>query len=77
MHKGFFMLTILHTESSTGCGGQEIQTLQECLGMLSRGYRVIIAAPGKSKIYERHNQRESEPPRLPCGGILLICDKFS
>ncbi len=53
MHKGLFMLTILHTESSTGLGGQEIRTLQECIGMLSRNYRVIIAAPEKSEIYRR------------------------
>lgn len=47
------MLTILHTESSTGWGGQEIRILRESLGMMKRGYRVIIAAPERSNIFKR------------------------
>lgn len=47
------MLTILHTESSTGWGGQEIRILQESLGMIRRGYRVMIAAPEESNIFSR------------------------
>ena len=31
------MLTILHTESSTGWGGQENRILQECIGLKTRG----------------------------------------
>jgi glycosyltransferase involved in cell wall biosynthesis len=41
------MLTIIHTESSMGWGGQEIRIVQEALGMMKRGHRLIIAArPG-------------------------------
>lgn len=46
-------ITILHTESSKGWGGQEIRIIQESLGMEERGYRVLIAAERDSKIYER------------------------
>ncbi len=47
------MLTILHTESSTGWGGQEIRILQESLGMIKRGYRIIIATPMHSSIFKK------------------------
>lgn len=47
------MLTILHTESSLGWGGQEIRILQESLGMRARGHRVIIAASPKSHLLPR------------------------
>lgn len=47
------MFTILHTESSTGWGGQEIRILEESLGMLERGHRVVIAAPQNSSIFKR------------------------
>lgn len=47
------MLTILHTESSNGWGGQEIRILQESLGMIKRGYRLMIAAPEGSHILRR------------------------
>ncbi|MBI5682753.1 MAG: glycosyltransferase family 4 protein [Deltaproteobacteria bacterium] len=49
------MPTILHTESSTGWGGQEIRILQESIGMIKKGYRVIIAAPEQSNIFKRAN----------------------
>ncbi len=47
------MGTILHTESSEGWGGQEIRIIRESLGMIKRGYRVIIAAPEQSNIFRR------------------------
>lgn len=50
------MLTILHTESSTGWGGQEIRIMQESLGVTRRGHKVIIAAPENSNIYKRANE---------------------
>ncbi|MBI4654798.1 MAG: glycosyltransferase family 4 protein [Nitrospirae bacterium] len=46
-------LTILHTESSEGWGGQEIRILHESLGMIKRGHRVIISAPVQSNIFKR------------------------
>ena len=40
-------LAIAHTESSMGWGGQEIRTLTEAAGFISRGHRVVVyAAPG-------------------------------
>ncbi|MBN2654254.1 MAG: glycosyltransferase family 4 protein [Nitrospirae bacterium] len=47
------IITILHTESSTGWGGQEIRILRESLGMIKRGYKVIIATPESGKLYKR------------------------
>lgn len=47
------MALILHTEASLGWGGQEIRILQESLGMLKRGHRIIIAAPEESLILIR------------------------
>ena len=37
-------LSILHTESSTGWGGQEIRTLTEARGFIDRGHRVMLLA---------------------------------
>jgi glycosyltransferase involved in cell wall biosynthesis len=45
-----FPLSILHTESSEGWGGQEIRILTESLGMIQRGHSVKIAASPKSRI---------------------------
>ena len=42
------MLTILHTESSTGWGGQENRTLQECIGLKKLGARAIILCQPES-----------------------------
>lgn len=47
------MLTVLHTESSLGWGGQENRTLQECIGMKRLGARVIVLCKPGSKIGER------------------------
>ncbi|MFN3476912.1 MAG: glycosyltransferase family 4 protein [Candidatus Methylomirabilales bacterium] len=47
------MLTILHTESSIGWGGQEIRILTEALHLKARGHHVIIGCLHKSQLYER------------------------
>ncbi|HAK89081.1 MAG: hypothetical protein A2077_03925 [Nitrospirae bacterium GWC2_46_6] len=47
------MALILHTEASLGWGGQEIRILQESIGMIGRGHRIIIAAPEESLIFKR------------------------
>lgn len=47
------MLTILHTESSLGWGGQENRTLHECLGLKKLGVRVIILCKPCSSLGER------------------------
>ena len=38
-------LAILHTENSTGWGGQEIRILTEARGMLDRGHQVMLLTP--------------------------------
>ncbi len=48
------MLTILHTESSSGWGGQENRTLHECTGLRdSFGERVMVLCRPGSKLGER------------------------
>ena len=47
------MLTVLHTESSEGWGGQEIRVVAESLGMMKRGYMVLLAASERGKIFGR------------------------
>lgn len=47
------MLTILHTESSTGWGGQENRTLQESIGLKRLGVRVIILCQPDSVLAKR------------------------
>lgn len=46
-------LTILHTESSTGWGGQEIRVHQECLALAKRGHRVHVLCQPGSGLAER------------------------
>lgn len=43
-------LSILHTESSIGWGGQEIRILTEARGMMDRGHRVMLLTPAKAEI---------------------------
>lgn len=52
------MINILHTESSTGWGGQEIRIVQEALGLRKRGYKIFIAAEEKSEILKKSLQLE-------------------
>ncbi|MBX9963574.1 MAG: glycosyltransferase family 4 protein [Burkholderiales bacterium] len=44
-------LRILHTESSTGWGGQEIRILTEMRGMLDRGHAVTLVTPEDAQLY--------------------------
>ncbi|HEY2629137.1 MAG TPA: glycosyltransferase family 4 protein [Usitatibacter sp.] len=44
-------LSILHTESSLGWGGQEIRVLTEAAGVARRGHDVLLAAPAQSRIF--------------------------
>jgi glycosyltransferase involved in cell wall biosynthesis len=43
-------LTIAHTESSLGWGGQEIRTLTEAAGFITRGHRVVVYAANGARI---------------------------
>ena len=44
-------LSILHTESSLGWGGQEIRILTEAKGFLERGHRVMLLTPPDAEIF--------------------------
>jgi len=44
-------LSILHTESSLGWGGQEIRILSEAQGLIGRGHDVRLACPAEARIY--------------------------
>lgn len=46
-------LVVLHTERSTGWGGQEIRTISEATGVVERGHRVVIVASPGAQILER------------------------
>jgi len=43
-------MRILHTEASTGWGGQEIRILTEAAGMVARGHAVELACPPDARI---------------------------
>ncbi len=45
-------LSILHTESSLGWGGQEIRVLTEAAALAKRGHRVVLAAPESAQIFK-------------------------
>jgi glycosyltransferase involved in cell wall biosynthesis len=51
---------ILHTESSTGWGGQEIRIITEAVGMMRRGHRVTIACRPGSVIRGRASEQGIE-----------------
>jgi glycosyltransferase involved in cell wall biosynthesis len=46
-------LVILHTERSTGWGGQEMRTISEACGVAARGHRVVIVASPGAEILAR------------------------
>jgi glycosyltransferase involved in cell wall biosynthesis len=55
-------LAILHTEASSGWGGQEIRILTETAGLRERGHRVAILCRPDSRL--AHSARESGLPTL-------------
>lgn len=46
-------LTILHTESSLGWGGQERRILTEAAALRQQGHRLLLAADPQAEIYRR------------------------
>ncbi len=58
-------LRILHTESSTGWGGQEIRILTEARGMLNRGHQVTLLTPEEAQIASAADTRGIPCVRLP------------
>lgn len=64
--------TILHTESSTGWGGQEIRIITESVGMIGRGHRVMIACRRGSMIAKRAREQGIETFVMSLGGAFDI-----
>jgi glycosyltransferase involved in cell wall biosynthesis len=58
-------LRVLHTESSTGWGGQEIRILTEARGMLDRGHEVTLVTPAEAQIAPVAEARGIPTVRLP------------
>ena len=46
-------VTVLHTESSLGWGGQEQRTLRECLGIRELGIRPVVLCPPEAELGRR------------------------
>jgi glycosyltransferase involved in cell wall biosynthesis len=58
-------LTILHTESSCGWGGQEIRILAEIEGLAARGHRLALACPPEARIHDEARRRGIAVAPLP------------
>lgn len=58
------LLSIAHTEASTGWGGQEIRVLTEAAGFIARGHRVVVYAANGARIL-------AEAPRFGVPAIAL------
>jgi glycosyltransferase involved in cell wall biosynthesis len=60
-------LRIVHTEASTGWGGQELRILTEMEGMARRGHRVHLVAPPNAQIIAGANARGLSVESLSIG----------
>ncbi len=67
------MLTVLHTESSAGWGGQENRTLHESLGLKRLGERVLILCTPGSKLGAAASNAGIEVLTHPMRGSYDIC----
>lgn len=66
-------LRILHTESSTGWGGQEIRILTESRGLLDRGHEVTLLTPVNAEIYSAAQRMGIPVVGRPIGRKNLFC----
>ena len=60
-------MRILHTEASTGWGGQEIRILSEAAGLIARGHAVELACPPGARIFVEAPRRGVPVHPLPVG----------
>lgn len=61
-------LKILHTESSTGWGGQEFRTLKELVAMRDRGHVLEVACRPDARLGERAEQEGFKVHRITMRG---------
>src|SRR5260221_8715184 len=60
-------LSIVHTESSLGWGGQEIRILSEAQGLIGRGHEVRLLCPPESRIHAEAAAWNVPAVALPIG----------
>ena len=60
-------LSIVHTESSFGWGGQEIRILTEAQGMIRRGHHVRLLCPREARIHDEAARFGVPVKALPIG----------
>jgi glycosyltransferase involved in cell wall biosynthesis len=65
-------LSIVHTESSCGWGGQEIRILTEARGFIERGHQVTIVAPREAPIADAARRAG-----LPVVDVPLLAKRLS
>jgi glycosyltransferase involved in cell wall biosynthesis len=61
-------LSIVHTESSLGWGGQELRILSEAQGLAERGHDVHLICPAEARIYREAPSWGLAPIALPIAG---------
>jgi glycosyltransferase involved in cell wall biosynthesis len=66
------VLTILHTESSLGWGGQEFRILLEAAALRKRGHRLLIAAAPDGHILKRAQEQGFETFTVPFKGAFHL-----
>jgi glycosyltransferase involved in cell wall biosynthesis len=64
-------LSILHTESSIGWGGQEIRILTEAQGMMRRGHRITLVTPPEAMLLPAAQKMGLPVIALPIGAKRL------
>jgi glycosyltransferase involved in cell wall biosynthesis len=62
---GGVRLSVVHTEASTGWGGQELRILTEMEGMARRGHRLHLVAPANAQIVATARVRGLSVEALP------------
>jgi len=60
-------LTIVHSESSIGWGGQELRILTEAVGLQQRGHEVHLVCPVNAPILDEARRRGLPATALPIG----------
>lgn len=65
-------VTVLHTEASTGWGGQEIRIITESVGMIERGHRVLLVCQPTSVISKKASEQGIETFVMPIRGAFDV-----
>ena len=59
------MLSIVHTESSLGWGGQELRILAESQGLARRGHKIRLLCPPEARIFSEAPNWGLQPEAVP------------